>query len=154
MPGLQVVGIEFLIVEENDRQPALVIFLRVRRKFRGGEKRRGGETQPVQRILIGNAARDGEAQPGLRQIIAAKQFFRGFQQHFILVLQRDEKGLATSTKALEMQVEPKDFSPIAPHRREDPGGVEQAGVAQRYVGGGVFEKFVVEPDDEHILLSK
>src|SRR5438067_1432655 len=60
--GLKVVGIQLLLVEQNRRQPALIILGRVRLQWRGGEENGGVEMRAVQRVGLGDAARDSETE--------------------------------------------------------------------------------------------
>ena len=96
-------------------------------------------------VGLRGAARDGEAQARVGEVVATQQFADSVGELLVLVLQRNEQNLARVPQTLEMFVETKSLAAVAAHRGEHDGGVEQAGVAHGDSRVGFFDKLIVEP---------
>jgi hypothetical protein len=149
VPGLEVVGVELLLVVQDDRQPALVELLWVRLQVSRREERGGLEAQAVERVLAGEAAGDREAEAGVGEVVLFEHFGGGTRQRLVLVLERDEQRLTRVAQAAEVLLEAEDLAAIRAHRREHPGRVQQAGVADGDGRGLLVDNRAVEPDDGH-----
>jgi hypothetical protein len=149
--GLDVEGVEFLLVVEHDRHALSVVVGRVRLELGGGEEAVGDEVSAMEGVLHGLPSRNGKAEAGVGEIVAGEKFIDGGGEVGIREEERNEERLGTVAKTLKMLREAEDPAILRAHGGKDSGAVEQAGVAEGEIGRVFVDEVAVEPGDGHRL---